>query len=152
LKARKHRGNASTQEAKRYLRNAREILKGAPGEDNIYTDLKPVKEACGTAHLAVLIAIDKYLMKRGVSEDRLPQSVDGYRKAIKKYLTVHNGKLAKNFERIYKELRIAGYYRGLLTGTDTVKDAIRAATKKARYTNRALFDLIPNLREGIDFD
>jgi len=125
--ARRHRKNISTQEAKRYLRNAREILKSAPVEDNIYTDLKPVREACSTAYLAVLIAIDNYLMKRGVSEDRLPQSVDGYRKALKKYLTVHNGKLAKNFERIYRELHIAGYYRGLLTGTDTVKDAIKAA-------------------------
>jgi hypothetical protein len=125
--ARKHRKNISTQEAKRYLKNAREILKSAPVEDNIYTDLKPVREACSTAYLAVLIAIDNYLMKRGVSEERLPQSVDGYRNALKKYLTVHNGKLAKNFERIYRELHIAGYYRGLLTGTDTVKDAIKAA-------------------------
>lgn len=125
--ARKRRKNTSTQEAKRYLRNAREILKSAPVEDNIYTDLKPVREACSTAYLAVLIAIDSYLLERGVSEDRLPQSVDGYRKALKKYLTIHNGKLVKNFERIYRELHIAGYYRGLLTGTDTVKDAIRAA-------------------------
>ena len=125
--ARKRRKNTSTQEAKRYLRNAREILKSAPVEDNIYTDLKPVREACSTAYLAVLIAIDSYLLERGVSEDRLPQSVDGYRKALKKYLTIHNGKLVKNFERIYRELHIAGHYRGLLTGTDTVKDAIRAA-------------------------
>lgn len=57
----------------------------------------------------------------------LPRSVDGYRKMLKKYLSVRNGKLAKNFERIYKELHIAGYYRGLLLGTDTVKDAVKAA-------------------------
>jgi len=93
----------------------------------IYTDSKPVREACGTAYLAVLIAIDNYLIKSGVSEDKLPQSIDGYRKALRKYLAIHNGKLTKNFERIYRELHIAGYYRGLLFGTDTVRDAINAA-------------------------
>ncbi len=115
------------KEALRYLKNSRDILKSVPIEDNTYTDIKPVQEACGTAYLAVLKSIDEYLIKRGVNEKDLPQSVDGYGNMLKKYLAVHNGKLARSFERIYRELHIAGYYRGLLTGTDTVKDAIKAA-------------------------
>jgi len=39
------------REALRYLNNAKEILKSIPVEDNTYTDVKPVQEACGTAYL-----------------------------------------------------------------------------------------------------
>jgi len=46
---------------------------------------------------------------------------------IRKYIMVHNGKLIKEFDKLYKALHIAGYYRGLLEDVDMVKDAIRAA-------------------------
>ncbi len=101
------------KEALRYLENAKEMLKTIPVEDNTYTDVKPVQEACGTAYLAVLKAIDQYLIKKGVEEKELPQSVDGYREMMRKYLMIHNGKLLKEFEKLYKLLHIAGYYRGL---------------------------------------
>lgn len=115
------------KEALRYLNNAREILKSVPVEANTYTDLKPVQEAFGTAYLAVLKAIDEYLIKKGVDEKELPQSVDGYRDMIRKYAMVHDGKLLKGFEKLYKALHIAGYYRGLLEDVDMVKDALKAA-------------------------
>ncbi len=115
------------REAIRYLNNAKEILKSATVEDNAYTDVKYVQEACGTAYLAVLKAIDEYLISRGVDIKDLPQSVDGYREMIKKYLSVHNGKLTKEFEKLYKELHIAGYYRGLLEDVDMIKAAIKSA-------------------------
>ena len=60
------------KESLRYLNNAKEILKSAPTEDGTYTDIKPVREACGTAYLAVLMAIDEYLLKLGVTQDKLP--------------------------------------------------------------------------------
>ena len=115
------------REALRYLNNAKEILKSIPVEDNTYTDVKPVQEACGTAYLAVLKAIDEYLIKRGVDEKELPQSIEGYREMIRKYIMIHNGKLIKEFEKLYKALHIAGYYRGLLEDVNMVKDAIKAA-------------------------
>jgi hypothetical protein len=115
------------REALRYLRNAEKIIKKAPREGNTYTDLKPVQEACGTAYLAVLKAIDEYLIKRGVDERELPQSIEGYREMIRKYIMVHNGKLIKEFEKLYKALHIAGYYRGLLEDVNMVKDALKAA-------------------------
>jgi hypothetical protein len=40
---------------------------------------------------------------------------------------VHNGKLIKEFEKLYKGLYIAGYYRGLLEDVNMVKDALKAA-------------------------
>ncbi|MBI5749563.1 MAG: DUF5618 family protein [Nitrospinae bacterium] len=97
-------------EAIRYLNNAKEILGKAKIEDNRYSDVKYVQEACGTAYLAVLKAIDEYLLKSGVIQKELPKSIDGYRKAIQKYISVRNGKLLKEFGDIYDELHIGGYY------------------------------------------
>ena len=114
-------------EAGRYLKKAKEILGKVPIEDNIYTDIKPVREACGTAYLAILKAIDEYLIHKGIDEKDLPQSVDGYRNMLRKYLIIHNGKLLKGFEALYKELHIAGYYRGNLYSVDMIKAAMRDA-------------------------
>ena len=116
------------KEALRYLYNAKEILKSAPIEDNIYIDIKPVREALGTAYLAVLEAINEYLVtKVGLTKRELPKSVDAYRNALQKYVAIHDGRITREFERLYDTLHIAGYYRGLLGHVDIVKDAIRAA-------------------------
>lgn len=114
-------------EALRYLDNAKEILKSAPVEDNIYTDVKPVREAFGTAYLAILEAVNEYLLNKGLTKKELPKSVDAYRNALKKYLSVHNGKLLRSFDVLYDELHIAGYYRGLLRETNMVKEAFKSA-------------------------
>ncbi len=115
------------RESLRYIQNARQILKNVPIEDNYYTDKKPVREAFGTAYLAVLEAINEALIKRGYGKKELPQSVDAYRKAIRKNLAVHNGKLMREFENLYDHLHIIGYYRGRLTYVSMVKEAMKAA-------------------------
>ena len=102
------------EEALRYLENAKEILKKAPVEDDTYTDIKYIQEACAIAYLAVLKAIDEYLIKKGVEEKELPQSIEGYSEMMRKHIIIHDGKLLKEFEKLYKALHIAGYYRGLL--------------------------------------
>ncbi|MBI5748104.1 MAG: DUF5618 family protein [Nitrospinae bacterium] len=125
------------KEAIRYLDNAKDILSKSKIEDNKYVDLKYVKSACGVAYLGILKAVDEYLLKKGFMEKNLPKlvvskanpSVDAYREMLKKHLTVHNGKLLREFEDIYAELHIAGYYRGLLRHTDTVKAVLNAAKK-----------------------
>ncbi|MBF0405421.1 MAG: DUF5618 family protein [Nitrospirae bacterium] len=71
-------------EAYRYIENARELLKAASIEDNIYLDKKPVREAFCTAYLAILEAINEALIKNGLTRKELPKSVDGYMAAIKK--------------------------------------------------------------------
>src|SRR3990167_2987651 len=114
-------------EALRYFENAKELLGKSPIEDDTYTDIKYVKEACGTAYLAVLKAIDEYLISRGVSEKELPQSVDGYREILKKHLSIHNGRFTREFEKLYKALHIAGYYRGLLDDVNALKDYFKVA-------------------------
>ena len=116
------------KEAIRYFENAKEILKKSPIEDNRYADEKYVKSACGVAYLGVLKAIDEYLLKKkGITRKELPKKVEEYRKILQKYVSVHNGKLLKQFDDIYDELHIAGYYRGNLHSVGTVKEAFRTA-------------------------
>jgi len=76
------------KEALRYFENAKKILQKAPIEDNKYVDVKYVQEACSTAYLAILKAIDEHLLNKGLSKKELPRSVDAYRKALQKYLAV----------------------------------------------------------------
>jgi hypothetical protein len=115
------------KEALRYLNNAKEILKSAPVEGNTYADVKPVREAFSTAYLGVLEAINESLMKKGLAKKELPRSVDAYRKALQKYLAVRDGKILREFEKLYDALHIAGYYRGLIYDTRAVKDYLQAA-------------------------
>lgn len=114
-------------EAIRYLNNVKELLKKSHIEGDRYEDIKYVQEACGTAYLAVLKAIDEYLVSKGVSKKDLPKSVEGYREMLRKYLSTHNGKLTKEFEKLYNELHIAGYYRGLISDVNALKDIFKSA-------------------------
>ncbi len=116
-----------TREANRYLNNARDILKRAPREGSIYTDVKYVQEACGTAYLAVLKAIDEHLLARGKTPAELPKSVDGYRHMLRKDMSARNGKLFKHFDSLYDTLHIAGYYRGFLHDAAVVRSALSLA-------------------------
>jgi len=117
------------RESLRYLKNAREIVNTIPVEDNIYTDIKPVRKAFGLAYLAILEAINESLSIRGVKKKELPKSIEGYRKVLRKYFGVHDGKLMREFEMLYDALHIAGYYRGLIYNADAVKDYFIAAEK-----------------------
>lgn len=114
------------KEPKRYIANAKELLSKSPIEGKLYTDVKYVKSACGVAYLGVLEAINEQLQtKYGVTRKELPKKVEEYRKALQKHVSVHNGKLLKEFDALYDELHIAGYYRGLLHGTDVVKNVLK---------------------------
>lgn len=115
------------KEALRYLNNAKEILKSVPVEDNTYMDIKPVREAFSTAYLAVLEAINEYLMGKGLTKKELPKSIGAYRKALQRHLAVRDGRLLREFEKLYDALHIAGYYRGLIYDTRAVRDYFQAA-------------------------
>lgn len=114
-------------EAIRYLNNAKELLSKSPIEGDRYDAIKYVQEACGTAYLAVLKAIDEYFISKGLSKKELPKSVEGYREMLRKYLSIHDGKLTKEFEKLYDELHIAGYYRGLISDVNALKYIFKSA-------------------------
>ena len=113
-------------EANRYLTNARQILKQVPMEDNTYLDKKPVREAFGTAYLAILEAINGVLLKKGFTKKELPKSVEAYRVALQKHVSVRNGKLLREFEKLYDALHIAGYYRGLIYDVAAAKEYLNS--------------------------
>ncbi|MCL4536561.1 MAG: DUF5618 family protein, partial [Nitrospirae bacterium] len=91
------------------------------------TDDKYVKSACGVAYLGVLKAIEESLINKGLTRKELPKKVEEYRKALQKYVSIHNGKLLKEFDDLYDELHIAGYYRGMLHRVDVVKAVLKGA-------------------------
>lgn len=109
------------------MQNAKDTLAKSPIEDNDYTDDKYVKVACGTAYLGILKAIDEYLLRQGVGKKELPKKVEEYRKALQRYATPHNGKLLRQFDNLYDELHIAGYYRGVLHRVGAVKEVFKGA-------------------------
>ncbi|MDA8338857.1 MAG: DUF5618 family protein, partial [Nitrospiraceae bacterium] len=91
------------------------------------TDDKYVKSACGVAYLGVLKAIEESLINKGLTRKELPKKVEEYRKVLQKYVSIHNGKLLKEFDDLYDELHIAGYYRGMLHRVDVVKAVLKGA-------------------------
>jgi len=115
------------REALRYLNNAKMILKSAPVEENTYTDKKPVREAFATAYLAVLEAINESLQKKGLTKKELPRSVEAYRASLQRHFAVHDGKILREFEKLYDALHISGYYRALIYDTRAVRDYLQAA-------------------------
>jgi uncharacterized protein (UPF0332 family) len=98
-------------EAVRYMDNAKECLKKAGKEGKFYLDPKYVRMACGTAYNGVLIALDGFLLLKGIDK---PKGKD--RKSIEYY---HNnlGKLDKkilnNLNGAYQILHLYGYYDGI---------------------------------------
>ena len=118
------RVTALPREGVRYLENAREILRHVPVEGDTYLDRKPIREAMGTAYLAVLEAINEVLIRRGVARNDLPKSVNAYRIALQRRLGVRNGKLVRDFESLYDLLHVAGYYRGFIYRRRAVNAAL----------------------------
>lgn len=96
-------------------------------EGSRYSDEKYVKSACGVTYLGVLKAIEESLLKKGLTKKELPKKVEEYRKALQKHASAHNGKLIKEFDDLYDELHIAGYYRGNLHRVEVVKGVLKGA-------------------------
>jgi len=96
-------------DARRYLKNARDILKNKAGNGvpGYYADAKYVKMACHTAWSGVLVAMDA----------KVPEPPKGTRKSVetyKKYLTVRNRKILNDFVAAYQHLHLWGGYDGNL--------------------------------------
>jgi hypothetical protein len=97
-------------EAMRYMANAQETLQKAHKEDNHYLDHKYVRTACGTAYNGVLIALDTWLVFKGVQRPKNPKraSINFYQSSLAKL----DGKMLTSFCTVYNTLRIGGYYGG----------------------------------------
>ncbi|MBI2967347.1 MAG: DUF5618 family protein [Bacteroidetes bacterium] len=115
------------KEAYRYFANAKETLSKSSIQYNRFTDAKFVSEAAGIGYLAALKAINAYLISIGVSESKLPESVEQYRDYILKKVP-HNGKLMSAFNTVYENLHLFAYYKGG-TGVKMVKEGFENCKK-----------------------
>jgi len=122
-----HKGHTLYAEAHRYYKNAKDTLRRSPIKGNAYQDMKYVQEACGTAYLAVLNALNGYLVERGMDPKKLPDSIEEYHAAFKKYL-VHNGKVKGALSNVYEILHVFGYYKGFST-----VDVVKIGFEKAKF-------------------
>ncbi|MDR2585384.1 MAG: DUF5618 family protein [Prevotellaceae bacterium] len=99
-------------EAIRYMDNAKDFLQKAKKEGKFYSDPKYVKVACGTAYSGMLVALEGFLVVRGVDKPKgkVRKSIEFYQenmaKIDKKMLVYLNG--------AYQILHLSGYYDGIL--------------------------------------
>ena len=96
-------------EAIRYMDNAKETLKKAGKEDFFYVDKKYVKTACGTAYNAVLLALDGYLLLKGVEKKKGRKDISYYEEEVSKL----DRKLLNYVNDAYHTLHLSGYYDGV---------------------------------------
>ena len=99
-------------EAMRYMDNATEYLKKAKKEDDIYRDSKYVRTACGVAYSGVLIALDGFLILKGIhtpDKKKVRKSIEYYQSHITKI----DKKMLDYLNVTYKILHLYGYYDGI---------------------------------------
>jgi len=96
------------KEARRYMRNATDLLRKAGRDNGRYKDKKYVKLAGHAAWSAVLEAVDQYLESKGVKKGRGRKSKDWYTKEISRF----NRKLNLTFLNAYDGLHLYLAYDG----------------------------------------
>jgi uncharacterized protein (UPF0332 family) len=116
----------SYSEAIRYMENAKATLKKAGKEDHYYKDPKYVKTACGIAYNGVLIALDAYLILKGIKKTKRRKSIEYYCEELGRL----DKKMLRTVNSAYNVLHLSGYYDGILnariikTGFDEAYDII----------------------------
>ena len=113
-------------EAIRYMDNAKEYLKNAKKNGNYYHDKKYVKTACATAYSGLLVALDGFLMLRGIGKPKgkLRKSIEYYQSNITKI----DKKMLDYLNSAYQILHLWGYYDGI-EKADVVKSGFDEAYK-----------------------
>ena len=98
-------------EAIRYMDNAKEYLKNAKKEGNYYNDPKYIKTACATAYSGVLVALDGFLLLKGVEKPggKNRKSIEYYQSNVARI----DRKMLNNLNVTYKILHLFGYYDGI---------------------------------------
>ena len=113
-------------EATRYMSNANEFLKKAKKEGNYYRDPKYVKIACGTAYSGLLVALDGFLILKGIHKPskKIRKSIEYYQENITKI----DKKMLDYVNSAYKILHLYGYYDGI-DNVIVIKEGFNEANK-----------------------
>ena len=98
-------------EAIRYMDNARECLAKAKKEDGYFYDKKYIRMACGTAYSGMLVALDGFLVLKGIHEasTKKRKSIEYYQEQIAKI----DKKMLITLNCAYQVLHLSGYYDGV---------------------------------------
>jgi hypothetical protein len=111
----------SVREAKRYLDNAKEILREKAGkEGNFYHDAKYVKMAGHTAYSGVLFALDRHFGKKTKGR----KDVDWYKQNLSK----QDRKMLNSFVVVYELFHLVMAYDGV-GHTDVIKVGFNEAER-----------------------
>jgi uncharacterized protein (UPF0332 family) len=113
-------------EAIRYMDNAKEYLKNAKKEGNFYNDKKYVKTACGTAYNGLLVALDGFLLLKGIDKPKgkIRRSIEYYQSNVTKI----DKKMLNYLNGAYEILHLWGYYDGI-ESAPVVKEGFNLAGK-----------------------
>jgi uncharacterized protein (UPF0332 family) len=113
-------------EAMRCMDEAGEALKKANKGDSFYYNPKLLRTACRAAYNGVLLALDAYLMTKGVKPSKRRKPIEYYQDEVR----ARDRKLLDLINRAYDVLYLAGHYDGvrdaevLQTGFNTAYDII----------------------------
>ena len=114
-------------EAMRYMANAKECLVKAKKENGYYQDQKYVRMACGTAYSGLLVALDCFLILRGINKPtsaKQRKSIEHYQQNIAKI----DKKMLLTVNVAYQILHLYGYYDGIIKAA-VVKSGFEEANK-----------------------
>jgi ABC-type branched-subunit amino acid transport system ATPase component len=118
-----------SEEAARYLENARQILsEKARKDEGEYKDIKYVKMASGTAYSAALLILDEYLKQKEGLNYTKPKTIEDYTSRVRKY----DKKLLALLLDAYDELHINGYYIGTRS-VNTIQRGLEHVTRMLNY-------------------
>jgi len=98
-------------EAIRYMDNAKENLQKADKSGKFYNDDKYVKAACGIAYSGLLVALDGYIILKGMKKPNKKErkSIEFYQSNLAKI----DKKMLNYLNNAYKILHLSGYYDGI---------------------------------------
>ena len=111
-------------EALRYMDNARKCLNDTIIENNRYSDPKYVRMACGTAYSGVLIALDGFLILKGIHKPtgKNRKSIEHYQKNLARL----DRKMLDYLIDTYQILHLSGYYDGV-QNVNVIKEGFKLA-------------------------
>lgn len=128
-------------ESRRYLDNAKEMLKRSGKEGDLYTDSKYVSMATGTAYAGLLIMVQRIIDFNGLPRAKKEADVKYYQESLGKI----NKKLLSYFNSGYGLLHLLGYYR-----SDTLVSNVSSGFQIYEYFMNELDKISPARVEGMN--
>lgn len=109
-------------ESNRYMNNAYKELQQADKNGKIYQDKKHLRVACGTAYLAMLMALDGIFLLKNILKPKKHPSIEYYQQELARM----DKKVLTSLNIAYQILHKDGYYDGF-NHVPTIKSGFEEA-------------------------